>query len=87
MTIKTNNQWRPTIGWCDLSAKEQAEFDYEGADEGSYFRYKGEVYAMSDFIRWDVPNWHGVHGTSYFSGICIRLSDCGEAVVVGTYYS
>lgn len=87
MTITTNNQWRPTIGWCDLTAKEQADFDYTGADEGSFFRYKGVVYSLNEFMRWDVPNWHGVYGVSYWGGICVRLSDCGEAVVVGTYCS
>lgn len=87
MAIKTNNQWRPTLGWCDLSAKEQADFDYSGADTASYFRYKGIVYSLHEFVRWEVPNWHGVYSVSYWGGICIRLSACGEAVVVGSYYS
>ena len=87
MIIKTNNQWRPTIAWCDLTAKEQADFDYSYADEGSYFRYKGVVYALSEFVRWDVPNWHGYYSVSNWGGLCIRLSDCGEAVVVGSCFS
>lgn len=87
MAIKTNNQWRPTIGWCDLSDKEQAEFDYTGAEEGSYFRYKGVVYSLNEFMVCDIPNWHGTYSVSNWGGILVRLSDCGEAVVVGTCFS
>ena len=99
MKITTNNQWRPTIGWCDLTVKEQADFDYDGADEGSYFRYKGDIRALADYTVfgsvWANPTvegdilhgWHAVHNDSAFSGTLIKMSDCGEAVVVGTYFS
>ena len=99
MQIITNNQWRPTLGWCDLSAKEQADFDYDGADEGSYFMYKGRAHALAEYTMfnsvWSTPTvegdilhgWHASAMQSAWTGTVIKVSDCGEAVVVGSYYA
>lgn len=38
-------------GW-DLSEEERAEFDYmDDINEGSFFRYRGNVYDLSEFVR------------------------------------
>jgi hypothetical protein len=94
MEIKTNHQYRPTLYWFELTDKEKAEYDYEDAQEWSYFRYRGWTYTMADFMRLnhDDPGmpfkgWDGYHGDSYFSGVVIKISNCGEAVKVGRYYS
>ena len=99
MQIITNHQYRPILEWYQLSAKEQDDFDYEGADEGSYFKYKGNVHAMADYpafgSAWVQPlepdsplqGWDAASHCTYFSGTLIKLSDCGEAVKVGMYYS
>lgn len=99
MKIITNNQYRPQLDWYDLTAKEQADFDYAGAEEGSYFRYKGTVRALDEYpvfgsavvapLEPDSPfvGWDAAAHDTYFSGTCIKVSPCGEAVVVGTYYS
>lgn len=87
MKIKTNNQWRELLNWYDLTEAQQADFDYNGADEGSYFMYKGRVHALAEYVRWNVDGWHGACNDTYFSGTCIKVSNCGDAVIVGYYYS
>ena len=99
MKIKTNNQWRELLSWCDLTEAQQADFDYDGADEGSYFMYKGHVHALADYpvfgSAWIAPlepdspfiGWDAAAHDTFFSGTCIKVSDCGDAVIVGSYYS
>lgn len=99
MQIITNNQYRPLLDWYELTDKEQADFDYDGADEGSYFMYKGRVHALAEYTMfnsvWSTPTvegdilhgWHASAMQSAWTGTVIKVSDCGEAVVVGTYCS
>lgn len=91
ITIKTNGQYRPVLYWEDLTSKEQGEFDSSTKEESSYIRYKKWVYALDDFMRTNcndvLSKWDGYHGESYFSGVLVKYSNCGDAVVVGTYYS
>jgi hypothetical protein len=62
------------------------------------FRYKGELYYLSDimdltnkFYNPNPPDWmkgyHGYRSDSFFSGILIKLSDCGDAVKAYWYCS
>jgi hypothetical protein len=54
ITIKTNNQARAVLRSYDLTEKERAEFDYldeEQIEWASFFRYKGQVYDLGDFVR------------------------------------
>ena len=91
LTIKTNGQYRPTLIWEDLTPKEQGEFDFTNKEESSYFRYKNWVYTLEDFMRTNcndvLSKWDGYHSDSFFSGILVKYSSCGDAVMVGTYYS
>ncbi|MDD1626888.1 MAG: hypothetical protein LUQ26_05345 [Methylococcaceae bacterium] len=94
MHIISNNQWRFLLNWFELTDKEQKEFDWEDVEcmEGdTYFRYRGQVYPLSNFMRIeeDHPlsclNWHGYEGHSYFNGVLVKLHDCGDSVIVGRY--
>jgi hypothetical protein len=98
LTIKTNNHYRPLLYGFELTEKEQKEYDFLDFTEdgegfwGRFFRYKHWTYLLDDFMRIDANSpfpekWHGYHSDSFFSGIVIQLSDDGEAVVAGTYYS
>lgn len=55
MQIKTNGQARPVLYWYDLTKPEQVEFDYMKTDaakeDGRFFRYKGAVYDLGEFVR------------------------------------
>lgn len=94
--IRTNNQARPLLSWYELTDKEKAEFDYiENPEEETgldFFRFKGRIYTLSDFMRIDqqstaFPGWHGYKGDGFFSGMLVKLSDDGEAVIVGQYFN
>lgn len=102
LTIKTNNAPRPIVNGYELSPKERAEFDYlsdERLDESSFFRFKGNVYDLGEFMRCsfnmtlslDEPNvwgkWDGYSSDSYFSGVVVRYVDSHERVIVGRYFS
>lgn len=86
MRIVTNNKPRPIIYWHDLSEKERAEFDYmteEEANDASFFKYKGWVFCLSDFIRSGTPTgWDGHSGQSAFDAVLAKIVDC-ETVTVG----
>ena len=98
VTIRTNNQPRPILWACDLTEKEKTEFDYLNLEEGdgSFFRYKGQVYDLGEFVRVEAnacehnapfQAWHGVQSDSYFSGVLVRYTDECESVIVGQYFS
>ena len=97
MKIKTNNQPRGILTWYDLTLSERKEFDYLEEGEGSFFRYKNQVYDLGEFMRIDdniAPHphregwelWQGYAPDRHFSGVLIRYnSDC-EQVIAGRYF-
>ena len=94
VTIITNNQPRELLCASDLTAKELEEFDYlDEPDELGYnfFRYRGQVYSLDNFMRVNASDetfagWHGSQGMTYFSGVLMRYTDCGDGCVVGRYW-
>ena len=88
MKIKTNNQPRGILSWYDLTPAEQKEFDYLEEGEGSFFRYKNQVYDLGEAMRIEgVGQWQGYYSETAFSGVLIRYtSDCDQ-VIVGQYFS
>jgi hypothetical protein len=92
MNIRTNNKPRHLIYGYELTEQERKDFDYlesEELDTSTFFRYKGQIYSLGDFMRCEsdeLKNWHGYLSDSFFSGVLVRLSDCGESLVVATYY-
>ena len=96
LTIRTNNVPRFTIDGYDLTDKERKEFDYydtpEEFDSALFFRFKGNVYDVSQFMRIDNDNsdfkgWQGYSGESYFSGVLIKFPNNDmETIIVGRYF-
>ena len=97
--IITNHVPRPVIYGYELSPKERAKFTYyddalNEIDERRFFRYKGLVYDLSEFMRVTprigsfYPYWHGYMSDSFFSGILVRYveEDFGDSIIVGWYY-
>lgn len=99
MQIITNNKPRHIIYGFELSNKEKEQFDYlDNIEECSFFRYKGEIYDLGEFMRIDKAvaphpqrpeweDWDGYSSDSYFSGVLVRYTSDYEAVIVGRYYS
>jgi hypothetical protein len=85
MNIITNNQPRDVVTYYDLTDSEKKEFDWGGAEECGYFRYKGSAYCLDDFVRNKLNDWDGVHNLTLFSGLLLRIID-SESVIVGYYY-
>jgi hypothetical protein len=98
LTIRTNNIARNILSAWELTDKERAELDYIdfAADEdGSFFRYKGNIYDLNEFQRvtdtmyncHGFAAWSGFQSDSFFSGILVRYTNNFESVVVGQYFS
>ena len=99
MDIVTNNVPRQLIHGYELTDKEREEFDYLSSDElfeRDFFRYKGNVYDMGEFMRItdtmelhdsQLKEWHGYMADSYFSGILVRYIERDEEIVVGQFFS
>lgn len=91
ITITTNRVPRDVIYGDELSPVEREEHDYLGddIDTAAFFRYKGSVFYIGDFMR--VPDsldgWDGYQSDTYFSGIVVKYVDHGDRVIVGRYYS
>lgn len=97
----TNGNSRPLLFWSDLTEKEQAEFDFFDSTCGmDYFRFKGEVYSLDQFVppsgRWSCladghpyNQWDGHLPDSFFSTVVIKYPrEFGyidsENIIVGT---
>lgn len=97
LTIKSNNQYRDTIRWSELSVKEQKEFNYldteEEQESAIFIRYLGTVYCTDGFIKIgnnsSLKGWDGYLSDSAFSGILVKLNKDGDydTVCMGRYYS
>lgn len=99
MEIITNNKPRHIIYGFELSNKEKEQFDYlDDVDQCSFFRYKGDIYDLGEFMRIDKvisphpqrpgwEEWDGYSSDSYFSGTLVRYASDYESVIVGRYYS
>ena len=100
MKLKQNHVPRDIIMWYDLTAAEQREFDWLDTDdkrnEATFFRYKGVVYALSEFMsitpaiapHCQRPGWEkfdGYHSDSFFSGVLVRYVEDWR-VIAATYY-
>lgn len=92
LTIRTNGHYRPVLCWENLIEKEQEEYDIETFYSSSFFRYRGWAYTLEDFMRIGKDSgfgdgWDGYHSDSFFSGVLVKYSNCGDAVKVATYFS
>lgn len=97
MEIRTNNKPRLIIDACQLTEKERPAFDWidwsaidSGNNSAYFFRYKGQLYSLDEFLRCDqaelrAKGWHGYSSDSYFSGLLIKSID-QDHVIVGQYF-
>jgi hypothetical protein len=93
--VTTNNVPRDVIDAWQLTPAERAEFDYldwnaimDGRDSASFFRYKGQLYDLGNFMRLDGgpltdAGWQGASADSAFSATLVRYVN-GQ-VVIGWY--
>lgn len=96
LVIITNNIPREIIDAWSLTAKEREEFDYldwdkieQGNDSASFFRYKGELYDLGEFMRAETPGWDGIQSWSFSNGLFVRYvtRDSEWMVIVAYYYA
>lgn len=92
LEIKTDRKWKNLLYFYELTEKEKKELDWIEDDTASVFRYRGNVYALDEFMRIpdgaeDLKGWDGYRSDSYFSGIVVKISDDGEQYMAGTYIS
>ena len=82
----------PLIYWEDLTDEEKKEFDYDVADEGTFFRYRDNTYDLCSFIRTNRDGelaelgWQGVSQGPYDSGDVVKDFDNGDEITVAGFY-
>lgn len=87
LEIVSNYHPRPLLSIGEIPVKELIRHEIPADSEDSFFRYRGQLYCLSDFMRsegafWKA-GWHAHLCDSAFSAILIRLSPDGDEVVVG----
>lgn len=91
LKIVTNNVPRDILTYFDLSEKERNQFDWDGADEHRFIRYKGSVTPLENFLRFPEgtfpAGWQGAASDSYFSGLLIKFTEDFEQAIIGSYFS
>jgi len=96
MKITTNNHYRMILSFFDLTEKEQNEIkdNYDTIEESSFFRYRGLVYDLNEFMRvndslngkgqdHEMYGWDGYHNDSFFSSVLVKYSSSNDGVKVG----
>ena len=90
MNITTNNNARKILSFFDLTEKEQDSIkeNYNSIEESAFFRYRGDVYDLNDFMcnnnNSPFPSeWSGYCSDSFFSAVLVKYLDCGEDLIVG----
>ena len=89
MKIVTNNHTYPILSFYDLTNKELKEFDNweEGKLESdSFIRYKGNIYSLSEFIRYNIEGYDGFCHHTAFSGVLLKFID-SDYVKMASYYN
>jgi len=88
-----NGHEKPLLHWFELTEKEKQEFDYDGMEEDSFFRYKNWIHTLSDIMRIDknmpefMQAFDGYSPDSFFSGILVKLTEDSDYIKVYTYIS
>jgi hypothetical protein len=96
MKIIGNNHIIPVFYLYELPEKDQetvkSDYDWMREDEiqeAYFFKYRGNFYALQDFMPSNLPEYDGVLSDSYFSGVYIKLvGEYGDlGVKAYTFYS
>jgi hypothetical protein len=89
MTIKTNNQPRDLLTVWDFSRKDQAKirekFDWleDIESDSTFFKYKGWIYNLSEFMAGGAKGWDGSKAESWSCGVLVKVSSDSEQVTCG----
>jgi hypothetical protein len=97
LTVKTNNRTRHLFYACEVNYSERErfrrEFDWmeqEEFDRSMFFKYRGEYYALSEFIRVEgdllAKGWQGQLGETAWSSLLVKIVDSHQSVIVGRAY-
>lgn len=94
LRIVTNNQERLLLDANQLTEKELADFDWLPEGGGSFFRYRGDVYCLSEFTSLtdgSFPQtryrWEGYVNETVWSGVLVRYGSDYDHVIVARYLS
>ena len=82
----TDNEWHEIIYGCEITdSTVRTDNDYLDDEEyscASFFHYNDQYYNLDQFMRTDEDDIDGIAGMTNTSALGIKLSDCGEAVMV-----
>lgn len=101
LEISTDNKWKKFKCREEVPKKVQEnQFDWLNEEEGyGFICYRKIWYHVSEFMIFhdkvhylgeapeEFKGWDGYRSGSFFSGVLIKINDCGDGYKIGTYYS
>jgi len=102
LEIMTNHHWKEILYGHEVPQKVLDDYDWLEEEDKAYgwVKYRRTWYHLSDFMNLHnkvhnphfdnnhpFAEWDGYHGDSFFSGVLIKFSDCGDSVKMATYFS
>jgi hypothetical protein len=93
LQIITDHKWKDFIYGYQLTTEEKKDYnwmDQEELETSNFFRYRGSVYSIQDFMRIEngpdeFNGWDGYLSDTFFSGVLIKLSEDGEQYQVALF--
>ena len=89
MKIVTNNHTYPILSYYDLTNNELKEFnnwEESRLESDSFIRYKGNIYSLREFIRYNIDGYDGFCNYTAFSGVLVKFIN-SDYVKLASYYS
>ncbi len=93
--VRSNHHWRQFKYLNELyedHITHEIPDNYEHLDKedlgDKWIVYKGDLFHVSDFMRLDNNSeWDGYIGFTAFSGLYIKLSNCGEGYKIAYFWN
>lgn len=91
MRIVSDFKWKQFKYDYQVSKKVLQDYEHlQGDSFDGFIKYRNRFYHLSDFLSvqdkaLQQKGWHGIYNDSYFSGILIAVSDCGEMYKIATF--
>lgn len=93
--IISNFQWREFLYAMDIPVSIiKNNFDWldDDMNHDGFIKYKNNHYHISEFMviqnkQLTDKNWQAYLSDSYFSGLLLEVSECGEFYRIARYYS
>lgn len=89
--VISNGKWRNYLDWNELTPKQQNEFDWMDEEkrlDEFFIPYRGNIYAFSEFLRFESENvgeWQGYQTQSAWDAVVVQCNPDDLTFRMGRY--